>query len=323
MEKKVLNTENQILGSDLRISMGPHIKDTNTTTKLMLDVIIALIPAIIGSVYFFKLKAVILLLTCVLSCVVFEGLTQKVLKKPIRIKDLSAVVTGILLAFNLPADAPVWMAVFGSACAIILIKECFGGIGFNFINPALGARAMLMASWPRIMGTYVSPDGLSGPTPLQLIKAGTEAKLPPIFDMAMGNIGGVIGETSAILLAIGGLYLIIRKVIDWETPVIYIATTAILLPLLGVDISLMPYEILGGGLFLGAIFMATDYATSPMTKQGKIVFALGCGILTALIRTKGQMPEGVSYAILLMNVFTPTIDKFMKSRVFGEVKVKK
>lgn len=305
----------------LDIYAYPYIKDNVTTAKLMLDVIIALIPAIIGSVYFFGMNALFLVAISVVSCVGFEYLMQTVMKKRIQIGDLSAVVTGILLAMNIPAGAPLWLPIFGAFFAIVIIKESFGGIGFNFINPALGARAMLMASWGSEMTAYISPDSLSGATPLQVIKAGN-GMLPSIADMAMGNIGGVLGETSAILLLIGGLYLIIKKVIDWKIPVLYIVTTGILLPLFGVNFELIPYELLGGGLFLGAFFMATDYTTTPDTQLGGMIFAVGCGLITALIRVFGSYPEGVSYAILIMNVFTPVIDKHIQPKVFGEVKSK-
>lgn len=233
--------------------------------------------------------------------------------------NLSAVVTGILLAFNLPANAPWWVAVFGAGFAIIIVKECFGGIGSNFMNPALAARAALVASWPGIMSNYDVPNIISGATPLAIMKNGG-GSLPSIFNMLIGKIGGSLGETSAILLLIGAAYLLYRKVIEWKIPTFYIATTCVMLLILGVDASKLIYHVLGGGLILGAFFMATDYSSSPVTPKGKIVFAIGCGILTALIRVKGGMPEGVSYSILLMNVATPLIEKFTRPKVFGEVK---
>ena len=285
----------------------------------MFDVIIALVPAMIGSIYFFGFDAVRLLLVTIVAAIAFEAGTQKLLKKPLRIMDLSAVVTGILLALNLPAGTPWWVAVFGAGFAIIIVKELFGGIGQNFMNPALGARAALVASWPRIMTAYVTPDGVSAATPLQILKSGS-GNLPAIERMVFGDIGGVIGETSAILLLIGGLYLIIRGVIDWKTPAIYIGTTAALLLVLGVDSSNLLYHVLGGGLILGAFFMATDYSSSPVTPMGKIIFAVGCGLLTALIRVKGGLPEGVTYSILIMNVATPLIERLTRPKVFGEVK---
>jgi len=288
----------------------------------MLDVVIALTPAIIGSVYLFGLNALKLILISVASSVLFEALIQKLFKKPITITDFSAAITGILIAFNLPASAPWWLPVIGSAFAIIVVKQLFGGLGANFMNPALAARAMLMTSWPVHMTNYTGtrPDVVTSATPLSIMKYGTGAELPTLRDMFIGNIPGVIGETSALLLLIGAVYLIIRKVIDWKIPVFYIGTTFIMLLLLGVEPKLLPYHILGGGLILGAFYMATDYSSSPVTPLGRIIFAVGAGILTAIIRIKGAYPEGVSYSILLMNVATPLIEKFTKPRVFGKVK---
>ena len=285
----------------------------------MLDVIIALTPAMIGSIYFYGINAIKLILVTVASAVAFEFGIQKLLKRETRIGDLSAVVTGILLAFNLPAQAPWWVAVFGAGFAIIIVKELFGGIGSNFMNPALAARAALVASWPGIMSTYINPDGMSSATPLAILKSGA-GSLPSIQRMLIGDIGGSIGETSAILLLIGAAYLIVRKVIDWKIPAIYIVTTVVMLLLLGVDAGNLVYHILGGGLILGAFFMATDYSSTPVTPIGRIIFAFGCGLLTALIRVKGGMPEGVSYSILIMNVASPVIEKWTKPRVFGEVR---
>lgn len=320
MEKKEINNLENIQPK-LDIFSYPYMKDTVSTSSLMRDVIIALIPAMAGSVYFFGLNALILILISIASCVGFEFISQKAFKKSIKISDLSAVVTGILLAMNLPANAPLWMPIFGGFFAMFVIKECFGGIGNNFINPALGARAMLMSSWGSQMTSYIWPDATTGATPLGVLKAGT-GTLPSIMDMSVGNIGGVLGETSTILLLIGGIYLIARKVIDWKIPVLYIISTAIMFVLLGVKFDLLPWHLLGGGLILGAFFMATDYVTIPTTDLGKIIFAVGCGIITALIRVKGNMPEGVSYAILIMNVATPLINRYTQRRVFGEVKAK-
>ncbi len=322
MDGKVLDpTKNDpvVLDDMLIVSQSPHIRSDESVQRTMFDVIIALVPAMIGSIYFFGFDAVRLLLVTVVAALIFEAGTQKMFKKPVRIMDLSAVVTGILLALNLPAGTPWWVAVFGAGFAIIIVKELFGGIGQNFMNPALGARAALVASWPRIMTAYVTPDGVSAATPLQILKAGS-GNLPAIERMVFGDIGGVIGETSAILLLIGGLYLIIRGVIDWKTPVIYIGTTAALLLVLGVDSSNLMYHVLGGGLILGAFFMATDYSSSPVTPMGKIIFAVGCGLLTALIRVKGGLPEGVTYSILIMNVAAPLIERLTRPKVFGEVK---
>lgn len=308
-----------VLDDMLIVSDSPHLRSANESVRrTMLDVIIALMPATIGSVYFFGMNALMLVLVAVISAVVFEAGFQKLFKRPVRVGDLSAVVTGLLLALNLPATAPWWIAVFGSGFAIIIVKEFFGGIGQNFMNPALAARAAMVASWPGIMTNYVNTDGMSAATPLTILKEG--GSLPGIERMIMGDIGGVIGETSVILLLIGAAYLLIRKVIDWKIPVFYIASTAIMVLILGENVNEMIYHILGGGLILGAFFMATDYASSPVTPLGRIIFGVGCGVLTALIRVLGGMPEGVSYSILLMNVATPVIERWTKPRVFGEVR---
>lgn len=322
MEGKVLNpnkTDSLEEINKLSVTSGPHIKSNESVKRVMLDVIIAMVPAMIGSVYFFGLSALKLILVSVASALVFEAGIQKLFKKEIRIWDLSAVVTGILLAFNLPANAPWWIAVFGAGFAIIIVKECFGGLGSNFMNPALAARAALVASWPGIMATYVRPDGITGATPLAIMKSGS-GSLPKIIDMLIGNIGGSLGETSAMLLLIGAAYLLLRKVIEWRIPTFYILSTTVMLFILKVDVSNLIYHVLGGGLILGAFFMATDYSSSPVTPKGKVIFAIGAGVLTALIRVKGGMPEGVSYSILLMNVATPIIEKFTRPKVFGEVK---
>ena len=307
-----------VLDDMLIVSESPHLRSNESVRRTMLDVIIALMPATIGSIYFFGMNALMLVLITVISAVVFEAAFQKLFKRPVRVGDLSAVVTGLLLALNLPATAPWWVAVFGAGFAIIIVKEFFGGIGQNFMNPALAARAAMVASWPGIMSNYVNPDGMSAATPLAILKDG--GNLPGIERMVIGNIGGVIGETSVILLLIGAAYLLIRKVIDWKIPVFYIVTTAVVVMLLGESVNDMIYHILGGGLILGAFFMATDYASSPVTPVGRVIFGVGCGVLTALIRVLGGMPEGVSYSILLMNVATPVIERWTKPRVFGEVR---
>ena len=305
-----------------RVSLAPYLRSKDTTQKMMLDVIIALLPALAASIYFFGMNALMLTVVSVASCVVAEVLMQKLFKKKVTVSDLSAVITGILLAFNLPASAPWWMPVFGGFFAICIVKQIFGGIGSNFMNPALGARAAIMASWPGLITNYITPDGVASATPLQLMKSGTTAELPSLMDMAIGNIGGVIGETCSILLILGGIYLIVKRVIDWKIPCLYILTTAVLLLAFGVDISLLPYHILGGGLILGAFFMATDFVTCPVTPNGRIIFAIGCGLITAIIRIYGGMAEGVSYAIILMNTATPLIESLTTPKVFGEVKSK-
>lgn len=305
----------------LIVSSSPHIRTNESVKRIMLDVIIALIPAMIGSIYFFGFNALKLILISIASSVFFEAMIQKVFKKEVSISDYSAIVTGVLLAFNIPASAPWWIPVFGAGFAIIVVKQFFGGLGQNFMNPALAARAVLLASWPTIMTTFTAPgaDAVASATPLSIMEAGS-GSLPSIMDMFIGNIGGTLGETSALLLLIGGAYLIIRGVINWRIPIIYIGTTAIMLLLLGVGSEQVIYHILSGGLILGAFFMATDYASAPVTPKGQIIFALGAGVLTGIIRIKGGFPEGVSYSILLMNVASPLIDKFTSPKVFGRVK---
>lgn len=302
----------------LIVSSSPHLRSDESVRRIMLDVIIALMPAAIGSVYFFGMNALKLILISVASALFFEAVIQKMFKKEVTINDFSAIITGMLLAFNLPASAPWWVAVFGSGFAIIIVKQFFGGLGSNFMNPALGARAVLVASWPVIMTNYVMPgvDAVTGATPLNIIKYGG-GELPSLVDMFIGNIGGSLGETSALLLLLGGIYLIIRKVIDWKMPVIFIGSTGIMLLLLGVGTDEIMYHLLGGGLFLGGFFMITDYASGPITPMGKIIVGVGAGFLTAIIRTKGGYPEGVSYAILLMNISTPLIEKLTKPKIFG------
>ncbi|HNZ82906.1 MAG TPA: RnfABCDGE type electron transport complex subunit D [Sedimentibacter sp.] len=299
-------------------SSSPHIRSDETTQKLMLDVIIALVPALAASIFYFGIKAAVLVLASVITAVATEYLCQRFMNRPITVMDLSAVVTGMLLAFNLPAEAPWWIAVVGSAFAIGIVKQVFGGLGFNFLNPALGARAFLMASWPHhLSGGFIDPvtDAVSSATPLQLLKGTTSGQLPSLWDMFIGNIPGVIGETSTILLLAGGIYLLYRGTIKWIIPVFYIGTVAAIA--LVIDAGNLPYHILGGGLILGAFFMATDYATSPVTDKGKIIYAVGAGILTMFIRKLGGYPEGVSYSILLMNILTPMIDKYVRPHVFG------
>ena len=330
MENNKINKDPMTVNEARFVSLAPHIRSNDTVQKIMLDVIIALVPAMIASVYFFGMRSILLILTCVVACVATEYVTQSALKKTVQIRDLSAVVTGILIALNMPQSFPLWMAAFGSVFSILIVKECFGGIGFNFMNPALAARLVLMASWPKQITGYISPellkqgvtdlDSITYATPLQLIAAGDFANLPQMKDMFIGNIGGVIGETSAIALLIGFVYLVVRKVISWEIPVIYVATTAVCLGILGIPMNIIPYELLAGGLLLGAIFMATDYTTNPINRKGRIIFALGCGILTAVIRVKASLPEGVSYAICLMNLATPLIDKLTVTSAYGEAK---
>ncbi|NLV37294.1 MAG: RnfABCDGE type electron transport complex subunit D [Clostridiaceae bacterium] len=308
---------------------SPHVKSGESTQKIMRDVIIALIPAMLASVYHFKVDAAMLILATVLSCVLSEYAWNKITRKPNTISDLSAVVTGILLALNLSPAVPIWIAAIGGAFAIIIVKQLFGGLGHNFVNPALAARAFMMASWPVQMTTWQLPgwDAVSSATPLALIKEGSEAagQLPQFRDIFLGNIAGTIGETSALAILIGAAYLFIRRVITPEIPLAFIGTVGIMTWILG---GAQPftgdylYHIFSGGLMLGAFFMATDYTTSPMTIKGRLIMGVGCGLLTSVIRLYGGYPEGVSYSILLMNLVVPMIDRFMIPKSFGGGAVK-
>ncbi|MEG1911152.1 MAG: RnfABCDGE type electron transport complex subunit D [Cloacibacillus sp.] len=302
----------------LVVSSSPHIHSPLETPKIMGWVLAALAPAGLAGVYFFGLRAAAVMAVCVASCVFFEYLWEKLTKRPVTVSDLSAAVTGLLLAYNLPPTIPFWMAAAGSAFAIIIVKQMYGGLGANFVNPALAARAAMLTSWPVPMTTWTL-DGVSGATPLALIKMGAVDKLPSLQNLFIGNIGGCIGETSAIALLIGFGILLAKDIIKWQIPVIYVATVAVLCTVYGRPVGPV-YEVLTGGLLLGAIFMATDYTTSPITVKGQMIFAAGCGLLTALIRTWGGYPEGVSYSILIMNLVVPLIDRFTKPHIFGEVK---
>ncbi len=309
----------------LFVSSSPHIRSKESVQSVMRDVLIALTPATIYGIYIFGAKAALLIAIAVGAAVGTEAFIQGVMRKQkITISDLSAAVTGLLLAMNIPVSAPWWLALIGSIFAIAIVKQAFGGLGHNFMNPALAARAMLMASWPVQMTTWTAPgvDAVSTATPLGIIaEGGATSQLPDIFSAFIGNIGGCIGETSALLLIIGGIYMLYRGVITWRIPVVYIATVFIFGFLLqGFDAYLAVYQIVVGGLMLGAFFMATDYASSPMHANGQFIYAFGAGLLTILIRVFGSLPEGVSYSILLMNVASPLIEKYTAPKVFGGAK---
>ena len=304
------------------VSGTPHVRSKESIQSIMRDVIIALVPATAAGIYYFGMNALVLVIAAIVSAVAFEAICQKVMKKPVTVSDLSAVVTGLLLAMNLPAAAPIWVAIVGSAFAIIFGKQLFGGLGQNFINPALAGRAFLLASYPTEMTTWSVPNGLevadaaTYATPLAQLKAGQlDANL---VDLMLGKCGGTIGETCAIALIIGGVYLLYKHVISWKIPVIYIATVAILFGVIGRQGVRLPLqEIMAGGVMLGGIFMATDYASSPVTPKGQIIFAVGAGLITYLIRTFGGYPEGVSYSILIMNCAVPLIERFTEPTIFG------
>ena len=295
------------------MSAAPHIHSGASTTKVMLDVIIALLPASIAAVVIFGIQALWIILTCVIAAVAAEALFNACTGRKQTVGDLSAVVTGLLLALNLSTNVPLWQCVVGSVFAIVVVKCLFGGIGCNFANPAITARVFMLITFSAVAGG--STELYAGATPLELI--GTEgAQLPGMMNMFMGTYGGAIGETSSLALLIGFAYLLVRKVISWHIPVVFIATVFVLSLVAG-GANFALYQILAGGLFIGAIFMATDYVTSPITKKGKIVFALGCGIITFVVRYFCSYPEGVSFSILIMNIFVPIIDRFSRNIPLG------
>ncbi len=322
-------------------SSSPHIRSNESTRTIMMDVIIAMIPALIMSVFVFGFRARALTLVSVAACVFWEWGYRKLLKKPQSIGDLSAVVTGMLLAFVCPPTLPYWMIIIGAFFAIVVVKQLFGGIGCNFMNPALVGRAVLLASYATAMTTWAVPmsklsifgsnaDAVTSSTPLAIMKGGDLASLTSnysVVDMFLGRIGGSLGEVSALMLLLGGVYLVIRKVISWHTPVAFIATVAVLCLIsapAGISaVDYMLYNVFGGGLMLGAIFMATDYATSPVTKPGQIIFGIGCGLLTCFIRRFGSYPEGVCYSILIMNCTTWLLDKYIRPTIYGAPKKEK
>lgn len=308
----------------LILSVSPHLRGKTTTTTIMLDVVIALIPALVMSVVVFGLRALLLVAVCVASCVLAEFLFGLICKKPCTVGDLSAVVTGVLLAFNLPVGLPVWQAVVGSVVAIVVVKQLFGGLGMNFANPAIVGRIFMFLAFSGTMSNYQIPsasgDLVATATPL----VATGSDVPSLFNLFIGNNNGCIGETCAAALIAGGIYLMIKKVITFHIPVVFIGTVFVLSLLVAPEgqtaINYALYQILSGGLMLGAIFMATDYVTSPYTKWGKVIFALGCGLITFAIRQWGSYPEGVSFSILFMNILTPYINNWTATKPFGGAK---
>ena len=318
---------------------SPHIRSAENTRSIMLDVIIAMLPALAYATWQFGLKALILTAVSAAACVFWEWLYRTLLKKPQSIGDLSAVVTGMLLAFVCPVTTPYWVIVIGAFFSIVLVKQLFGGIGKNFLNPALVGRACLLASYAGYMTTWLDPaagnaplmglvaDTMTGATPMSYLKTGDLAALAEkysVLDMFLGKTGGSLGEVSALMLIAGGVWLLYRKVISWHIPAAYIGTVAVLsllFPKGGADnLQFMLYSVFGGGLMLGAIFMATDYATSPVTKKGQLIYGIGCGLFTVFIRYFGSYNEGVCYSIMVMNLFVPLIDKYTKPVRFGTVK---
>ena len=304
------------------MSSSPHLRHEDTTSGIMLDVVIALMPACIAGTYFFGARVILVIMSTVLACVVTEFLCAYFLKRKQTIRDLSAVVTGVLLGLNLPPTIPIWMAMAGGALAIFVIKQLFGGIGQNFLNPAMGARVIMLVSWPAAMTNWVNPgpDAVSAATPLGILaEGGTASQLPGYMDLFLGNIGGCIGETSALALLIGAAYLVIRKVITLEIPLTFIGTVALFTWIFGGNTLFtgdFVFHILSG-VNTGSLFMATDYSTSPVTSRGKIIMGVGCGILTSIIRLFGSYPEGVSFAVLIMNILVPLIDRYTVPVSFG------
>lgn len=324
----------------LNISASPHVRSKTDTQSIMMDVTIALIPAAAFGVYSFGLNALLIVITCIATCMLTEYIYQKCMKKPVTTYDCSALVTGLLLALNLPSTVPLWMPVLGGVFAILIVKQLFGGLGQNFMNPALGARCFLLISFAARMTSFVTPDGVSGATPLAILKAGDKAVpaadilatgvlsndgasqiTTTVMDMFIGNIAGTIGETSVIAILVGAAYMLFKKVIKPTIPLVYIGTFALFVLIFGgrgFDLNYLAAELCGGGLMLGAFFMATDYVTSPITPMGKVIFGVMLGILTGLFRLFGGSAEGVSYAIIICNLFVPLIEKVTIPAPFGK-----
>jgi len=313
----------------LLVSVSPHIQSRLTTPIIMMEVILALLPAVCASIYFFGWQAVKVIMSTVSATLLTEIIFQKLRKMPVSIKDNSALLTGILLALCLPPGLPVWLSFFGGATAIILGKQIYGGLGYNLFNPALVGRAVLNIAWPAQMSTWVIPrsnwkaaiEGITGATPLAIAKGLTETaqKLPDYGALFWGNISGSLGETSTFCLLLGGLYLLLRRQISWRIPGCFLGTVVIMSLVFPGHGSAL-FNLLSGGLMLGAIFMATDYVTSPITPRGKIFFGIGFGLVTSLIRFWGSFPEGVAFAILFMNALTPLIERYTQPRLFGKGK---
>jgi len=313
----------------LTMTASPHIKSPVTTQTIMLDVLLALLPATLWSIYIFGIRSLYIILSAVISSMLFEYLYRLIMHKNNTVSDLSAAVSGLLLALSLPSSVPLWLPVVGSFFAIVIVKQLYGGIGKNVVNPALAARVFLFIAFPTELTTFPAPltktvqDVTASATPLVQLKNGTVPDAD-IISCLLGSIPGTIGEVSASLLILGGLYLMFKKVITWHIPVTYIATVALLSVIFPVgnigNIDFMLYQLFTGGLMLGAIFMATDYTTSPVTAKGRIIYGIGCGAITIFIRYFGGYPEGVSFAILIMNLFVWYLDKFTKPVNFGGVK---
>lgn len=304
----------------LNVSSSPHVRNKITTQNLMFDVAIAMIPASVYGVWQFGMHALLVLIATVVSCVLSEYVYEKLMKKPITVSDGSAVVTGMILALNMPPEIPVWIPFLGGIFAIIVVKQLYGGLGQNFMNPALAARCFLLISFAGFMNNFSSAklgfNSMSGATPLAAMRAGNDVDL---MSLIVGRVPGTIGEVSVIALLIGAVYMIARKVISPRIPLIYIGTVAVFIFLFGgFDITYVAKEVCAGGLIFGAFFMATDYVTSPLSKTGQVVYGLFLGILTGIFRLWGASPEGVSYAIILGNLFVPLIEKVTLPKAFGK-----
>jgi electron transport complex protein RnfD len=295
------------------ISVAPHTRAVDDVKSIMWWVVLSLLFPVAAATWFFGIKALILIVFTTLAAVLAEAAFQKSIGQPVTVRDGSAVVTGVLLALVLPPTLPLWMAGIGAVVAIVLVKGLFGGLGFNIFNPALAARAILLASWPVAMTTWVTPmDAMTTASPLFLAKA--HQALPDYLNLFLGYRAGSLGETSAVAILVGAAILFWRRIIDWPAPTAYIGSVALLTLLLGQD---PLFHVLSGGLLLGAFFMATDYVTAPVTTRGRFIFGLGCGVITVLIRLYGGFPEGVNYSILFMNMLTPLIDAYVRPRLFG------
>ncbi len=304
----------------LNVSSSPHIHTSTTTRGIMLDVIIALIPSVIAGTVIFGIRALLVLFATVASSLLAEYVFNLIVKKEQTVGDLTAIVTGLILGLNLRADAPIWQCVIGSVFAIIVVKCLFGGLGCNFANPAATGRVFLLICFAGTLGGGANPtvvDVTSSATPLELIKTGALSSLPSLFDLSFGLYGGAIGETCTVAILIGFIYLIIRRVIHFETPLIFIGTVFTLSLIVTNDFYVSLCSVLSGGLIFAAVFMITDYVTTPITRTGKMVFAFGCGLVTFLIRQFGSYPEGVSFAILLMNILSPYMEKWTAKKPLG------
>ena len=313
------------MAAQLVLASSPHLHGKDSTRSIMRDVVIAMIPTLIASAVLFGWRALAVVAVCVASALASEYLSRLVSKRPYSLGDFSAIVTGMLLGFNLPVSVPLWQAAFGSVVAIVVVKQMFGGIGCNFVNPALMGRIVLLVSFPTTMSSWsattFAPDAVSSATPLASMAAGGEMSYS-LLDLFLGNHAGSLGETCVAALLLGLLYLLIRRVITLVIPTVFVGSVFLLSWLITGSAEIGLYQILSGGVMLGAIFMATDYTTSPVTRGGHLLFGLGCGVLTVLIRQYGALPEGVSFAIVIMNILTPLLDRLTMPRVLGAMRQK-